>query len=385
MISNASEQIKQKRLKLNMTQKELADAIGLSRNGERSIRRWENGECEPSMPTLKVILDFPENPPFKTTSGKYKMIDLFAGIGGTRLGFTQTKEVRVVFSSEWDKFAQKTYYANYGEMPAGDITKIDPASVPDHDILVGGFPCVAFSQAGKKLGFEDSRGTLFFNIARILKEKRPKAVLLENVKNLLTHDKGNTFRVIKSTLEQLDYAVFYKVLAAKDFGVPQNRERIYLVCFDKHTVKNWEAFSYPVPPCTKTSLASVLEDNVDEKYTLSDKLWEGHQRRKVENKKAGKGFGYSVFNASSAYTNTISARYYKDGSEILIEQKGKNPRKITPREAARLQGFPEEFIIPVSDTQAYRQFGKSVAVPVVRAVAEKIIEVLDTNETANRQ
>ncbi len=377
MITNASEKIKQKRLRLNMTQKELADAIGLSKNGERSIRRWENGECDPSATALKVILDFPENPPFKNVEGKYKMIDLFAGIGGTRLGFTQTNEVNVVFSSEWDKFAQKTYYANYGEMPAGDITKIEPASVPDHDILVGGFPCVAFSQAGRKLGFEDSRGTLFFNIANIAKEKRPKAILLENVKNLLTHDKGNTFSVIKDTLEELDYSVFYKVLAARDFGVPQNRERIYIVCFDKRTVKNWKNFDYPTPPRTRTSLVNILESDVDKKYTLSDKLWEGHQRRKVANKKAGKGFGYSIFNKDSTYTNTISARYYKDGSEILIEQTGKNPRKITPREAARLQGFPEEFIIPVSDTQAYRQFGNSVAVPVVHAVAEKMIEVLD--------
>ena len=377
MITNASNKIREKRIRLNMTQKELADAIGLSRNGERSVRRWENGECTPSATTLMVILDFPEDPPFKNTCGRYRMIDLFAGIGGTRLGFTQTNEVDVVFSSEWDKFAQKTYYANYGEMPAGDITKIEPSSIPNHDILVGGFPCVAFSQAGKKLGFEDSRGTLFFNIASIVKEKRPKAILLENVKNLLTHDKGTTFRVIKETLESLDYAVYYKVLAAKDFGVPQNRERIYIVCFDKRTVNNWRAFKYPTPPKTKTSLVNILEKNVDEKYTLSDKLWEGHQRRKVANKKAGKGFGYSIFNKNSAYTNTISARYYKDGSEILIEQKGANPRKITPREAARLQGFPEEFIIPVSDTQAYRQFGNSVAVPVVHAVAEKILEVLD--------
>ena len=383
MIANANNKIKEKRLRLNMTQKELADAIGLSRNGERSVRRWENGECAPSVATLKVILDFPEDPPFKNTQGKYKMIDLFAGIGGTRLGFTQTDEVNVVFSSEWDKFAKKTYYANYGEMPAGDITKIEPSSIPNHDILVGGFPCVAFSQAGKKLGFEDSRGTLFFNIAKIVKEKRPKAILLENVKNLLTHDKGNTFRVIKETLEGLDYAVNHKVLAAKDFGVPQNRERIYIVCFDKRTVKNWKDFLYPTPPKTQTSLANVLEAKVDEKYTLSDKLWEGHQRRKVANKKAGKGFGYSIFNKNSAYTNTISARYYKDGSEILIEQKGANPRKITPREAARLQGFPEEFIIPVSDTQAYRQFGNSVAVPVVHAVAEKMIEVLDMNGLTN--
>ncbi len=363
-----------------MTQKELADAIGLSKNGERSVRRWENNESKPSHATLQMILDFPENPPYENVHGKYKMIDLFAGIGGTRLGFVQTNKVDIVFSSEWDKFAKKTYYANYGEIPRGDITKIDPETIPDHDILVGGFPCVAFSQAGKKRGFEDSRGTLFFNIASIVKEKRPQAILLENVKNLLTHDKGNTFRVIKNTLESLNYAVFYKILAARDFGLAQNRERIYIVCFNKDKVGGWQNFSYPEPPKIKTSLGNVLEANVDEKYTISDKLWEGHRRRKIANKKAGKGFGYSLFNENSTYVNTISARYYKDGSEILIEQAGKNPRKITPREAARLQGFPEDFIIPVSDTQAYRQFGNSVAVPVVHAVAEKMVQVLDDEE-----
>ncbi len=379
MLTNAGEKIKQKRNRLNMTQKELADAIGLSKNGERSVRRWENNECTPSAATLKVILDFPENPPFANEAGQYKMADLFAGIGGTRLGFYQTHKVDIVFSSEWDKFAQKTYFANFGEITAGDITEIDPHTIPDHDILVGGFPCVAFSQAGKKLGFKDCRGALFFTIAKIVEVKKPKAILLENVKNLLTHDKGNTFKVIKSTLESLGYAVNHQILAAKDFGVPQNRERIYIVCFNKSKVLNWEDFEYPTPPKTKTLLGDILETNVDQKYTLSNKLWEGHQRRKAANKKAGKGFGYSIFNENSTYTNTISARYYKDGSEILIEQKGFNPRKITPREAARLQGFPEEYIIPVSDTQAYRQFGNSVAVPVVHAVAEKMIEVLDNN------
>ena len=380
MITDLATAIKQKRLRLNMTQKELADAIGLSRYGERSIRRWENGESKPLTPTIKAILDFPEQPPFPNIHGRYRMIDLFAGIGGTRLGFTQTSSVNVVFSSEWDKFAQKTYRANFGEMPAGDITQINPVNIPDHDILVGGFPCVAFSQAGKKLGFNDTRGTLFFNIAEIINAKRPKAILLENVKNLLGHDKGKTFNVIKTTLNDLNYTVFYKVLAAKDFGIPQNRERIYLVCFNNELVNNAEMFSFPKAPHKKTCVGNILEKHVDEKYTLSDKLWEGHKRRKRDNKKAGKGFGYGLFNNTSEYTNTISARYYKDGSEILIAQANKNPRKITPREAARLQGFPENFIIPVSDTQAYKQFGNSVAVPVVNAVAKQMIKVLDALE-----
>lgn len=373
--------IKEKRLRLNMTQKELADAVGLGKLGSKVIRSIEKGEVNPDQELIRAILSFPEKPPFPNNEkGRYKMIDLFAGIGGTRLGFHQTNAVNIVFTCEWDKYAQKTYVANYGDMPVGDITKVNENEVPNHHILVGGFPCVAFSQAGLKRGFEDTRGTLFFDIARIIKEKRPDTFLLENVKNLLTHDKGRTFAVIKKTLDDLNYEVYYKVLAARDFGVPQNRERIYIVGFNKDKVSNFKDFTFPVPPRTKTLVGDILEKDVDEKYTISDKLWQGHQRRKVDNKLAGKGFGYSIFNEESPYTNTISARYYKDGSEILIEQKGKNPRKITPREASRLQGFPKEFIIPVSDSQAYRQFGNSVAVPVIHAIAKNIIAILDANQ-----
>lgn len=373
-----AEQIKEKRERLGMSQKELADACGMPKYGDRTIRRWENGENTPSKLELKAILDFPEDIPFPNDSdGRYRMIDLFAGIGGTRLGFVQTGAVNIVFSDEFNKFSQKTYRANFGDQPYGDITEIDEKDIPDHDILVGGFPCQAFSQAGLKKGFDDTRGTLFFDIARIIKEKRPKACLMENVKNLLNHDHGNTFRVIKNTLEDLGYEVYYQVFASKDFGVPQHRERIYIVCFDKSQVPNYADFKYPVPPRTPTRLGDILEDDVDPKYTISDTLWKGHQRRKIENKAAGKGFGYSLFTADSPYANTISARYYKDGSEILIQQDGKNPRKLTPREAARLQGFPDDFIIPVSDTQAYKQFGNSVSVPVVHAIAEQIIKVLD--------
>ena len=200
-MTKASTLIKEKRKRLNMTQKELADAIGLSKFGDRTVRRWENEECEPSKLELKAILDFPEDVPFQNKKdAKYKMIDLFAGIGGTRLGFYQTGQVQNVFSSEWNKFSQKTYYANFGEHPEGDITQIDENNIPDHDILVAGFPCQAFSQAGKKLGFEDTRGTLFFDVARILKAKKPAAFLLENVKNLKTHDHGRTFKVTKDVL-----------------------------------------------------------------------------------------------------------------------------------------------------------------------------------------
>lgn len=375
--------IKEKRIKLQMTQKELADAVGMSKYGDRTIRRWERGETAPSVLELQQILDFPESVAFPNLeNAPYTMIDLFAGIGGTRLGFYLTNKVATVFSSEIDKFACKTYKANFGEMPYGDITEILATDIPDHDILVGGFPCQAFSQAGKKLGFKDTRGTLFFEIERIIKEKRPKVFLLENVKNLRSHDKGRTFNVIENALKNIGYEVQSAVLKAKDFGVPQNRERIYIVGFDKKQVKNYSAFQFPKPLSKKVKVGDVLETMVSEKYTISDNLWQGHQRRKKEHKKKGNGFGYSLFNSDSSYTNTISARYYKDGSEILIAQEGKNPRKLTPREAARLQGFPESYVIPVSDTQAYKQFGNSVAVPVIHAIAKKILLVLDANKSS---
>lgn len=375
---SVARQIKEKRLKLNMTQKELADAVGMSKYGDRTIRRWENGECSPSALELKQILEFPEKTPFPNNNkAKWKMIDLFSGIGGTRLGFHLTGETKVVFSSEIDKFSIKTYETNFGETPHGDITKISTNDIPNHDILVGGFPCQAFSQAGKKLGFEDTRGTLFFEIARILADKKPKCFLLENVRNLVSHDKGKTFKTILNTLKNLDYEVYYSLFKAKDFGVPQNRERIYIVGFHKKLVPNYSSFKFPVATHIETKVGDILEKNVNSKYTISDNLWNGHQRRKIEHKEKGNGFGYSLFNEDSPYTNTISARYYKDGSEILIEQKGKNPRKLTPREAARLQGFPENFIIPVSDTQSYKQFGNSVAVPVINAIAIEILKVLN--------
>lgn len=370
--------IKNKRKRLQMTQKELADAVGMSKFGDRTIRRWENGESAPSSLELQHILSFPEKIPFPNNeNAPYKIIDLFAGIGGTRLGFHQTGKVKTVFSSEIDKFAVKTYRANFGEIPSGDISKIPENYIPDHDILVAGFPCQAFSQAGKKLGFADTRGTLFFEIARILRYKKPKAFLLENVKNLKSHDNGNTFKIIEQTLKSLNYDVSSAILKAKDFGVPQNRERIYIVGFNKDEVKHYNNFSFPAKSTTNISVGDILEPFVDTKYTISDALWNGHQRRKKEHKEKGNGFGYSLFNDKSKYTNTISARYYKDGSEILIEQDGINPRKLTPREAARLQGFPEDFIIPVSDTQSYKQFGNSVAVPVINAIAKNIIKILE--------
>ena len=311
----------------------------------------------------------------KNTNAEYKVIDLFAGVGGIRLGFEKAfkNKVSFVFSSELDKYAQKTYTANHNEVPHGDITKIEADEIPEHDIILAGFPCQAFSQAGLKKGFEDTRGTLFFDVARIAKHHKPKVIFLENVKGFKNHDKGNTFKVVKETLEDLGYKVYAEVLNAKYFGVPQNRERIYIIGFLDHSVN----FSFPKKLETTPKLGNILDSDVDKKYTISDKLWAGHQRRKKEHKAKGNGFGYSMFNENSEYTSTLSARYYKDGSEVLIEQKGKNPRKLTPKEAGRLQGFPEDFKIVVSDTQAYKQFGNSVAVPVIEELAKNIYNCLN--------
>ena len=370
--------IKEKRKQLGLTQKDFADALGLGKNGDRTLRRWENGESTPSKLEYNAIMNFAETIPYKDVqkNNTFRFIDLFAGIGGIRIPF-QELGGKCVFTSEWDRFAQKTYRLNFGDEPAGDITKISENTIPDFDVLLGGFPCQPFSQAGLKKGFSDTRGTLFFEIERIMKEKKPQAFLLENVKQLRSHDKGRTLKVIMEHLRAMNYYAKYEVLRAGDFGVPQNRERIYIVGFsrDYYDLPEEYDFSFPKPTYKKTRVGDILESCVDEKYTISDALWEGHQRRKREHKEKGNGFGYSLFTSDSEYTNTISARYYKDGSEILIDQgEGRNPRKLTPRECARLQGFPEDFIIPVSDTQAYKQFGNSVAVPVIRAIAERMTE-----------
>jgi len=303
---------------------------------------------------------------------EFTFIDLFAGIGGIRRPY-QKLGGQCVFSSEIDKFAIKTYEENWGETPSGDITKIDAKDIPSFDILLAGFPCQAFSIAGKRKGFNDTRGTMFFEVERILEYHKPKCFMLENVKGLLSHDKGNTFKVMTDILEnKLGYKIYYKVLNAKDFGVPQNRERIIIVGFKNHDIK----FKFPEPTGEPTCVGDILDKEVDPKYTISDKIWASHQRRKEAHKAKGNGFGYSLFNEKSEYTSTISARYYKDGSEILIEQKGKNPRKLTPREAARLQGFPDDFKLVVSDLQCYKQFGNSVPTKMIEAVANNVIEAL---------
>lgn len=374
------ESIKAKRSELGLTQKDFADALGLGKNGDRTLRRWENGESTPSKLEYKQIMSFASEVPFPNNQpGAFDFIDLFAGIGGIRIPFWELGG-RCVFTSEWDKFAQKTYRINFGEQPSGDITQIKESDIPHFDILLGGFPCQPFSQAGLRKGFADTRGTLFFEIERIINVHRPKAFLLENVKQLKGHEKGRTLAVILKHLEAMNYYVKYDVLRAGDFGVPQNRERIYIVGISKDHFALPQNYSFSFPAATReiTSVGNILEQDVDEKYTISDTLWEGHQRRKKEHEEKGNGFGYSLFNRLSAYTNTLSARYYKDGSEILIDQgDDMNPRKLTPRECARLQGFPENFIIPVSDTQAYKQFGNSVAVPVIRAIARNIVNEIN--------
>ena len=318
----------------------------------------------------------------------YTFIDLFAGIGGMRLAFESAGGC-CVYSNEWNKYSQQTYYANFGVQPDGDITKVQAESIPDHDILVAGFPCQPFSIAGvskknslgRATGFEDkTQGTLFFDVCRILKAKRPKAFMLENVKNLCSHDKGRTFQIIQESLRELNYKVFFQIIDGKGY-VPQHRERIVIVGFDKERYGEDISFSFDLHPLKKQPVVlDILEIEVSEKYTLSDKLWIYLQNYAAKHREAGNGFGYGIAPLDGV-TRTISARYYKDGSEILIEQRGKNPRRLTPRECARLQGFPDSFKIPVSDTQAYRQFGNSVVVPLMSDVAKLIVVKLEQLDT----
>ena len=310
-------------------------------------------------------------------------IDLFAGIGGTRLAFEKAG-CKCVFSSEWDKFAQQTYEANFGEKPHGDIRKIPSSDIPDHDILVAGFPCQPFSISGvskknalgRPHGFDDpTQGTLFFEIKRIIRDKRPIAFLLENVKHLKRHDKGNTFRVIRDALEKdLGYTIFDEVLDA-DAYVPQHRERIFIAGFREPAF-----FIFPhYQPYQKPKFKDILKKNVPEKYTLTDHLWNYLQEYAKKHKAKGNGFQYGLTNLDGI-SRTMSARYYKDGAEILIPQKaGKNPRRLTPPECAHLMGFTQlrpDFKIPVSDTQAYRQFGNAVVAPLVHDIARELVRTI---------
>ena len=314
----------------------------------------------------------------------FGFIDLFAGIGGLRLGLERVGG-RCLFSSEWDRYCQKTYKAWFGEEPAGDITKILPTNIPDHDLLAAGFPCQPFSIAGvskknslgRAHGFKDeSQGNLFFTLAAIIQIKRPPAILLENVKNLQSHDGTRTWNVIRSTLEGLDYRLFTKVIDA-DAWVPQHRERIFIVGFDRKVFGEKPPFSFPdPPPGDPPQLRSILESTADTKYTLSNHLWRYLQEYAERHRKKGNGFGFGLADLDGV-SRTLSARYYKDGSEILIPQPPKPPRRLTVRETARLMGFPDSLPIVVSDTQAYKQFGNAIVPAVASAVALQIVKVLE--------
>jgi len=315
----------------------------------------------------------------ETTQTPLRFADIFCGIGGFRIAF-QKAGCECVFSSDWDKYSRETYEANFHELPHGDIHTVAIADIKKFDILCAGFPCQPFSIAGvskkqsmgRKHGFDDEKqGNLFFTLAEIIDYHRPIAFVLENVKNLKSHDNGRTFQIIQDTLKNaLGYTVYDRVIDAQSL-VPQHRERIFLVGF-----REPHDFEWPELPRQGPKLGSILEKEPDAKYTLTDNLWQYLQNYAAKHKAAGNGFGFGLVTPTDT-TRTLSARYYKDGSEILISQgPGKNPRRLTPRECARLMGYPEEFRIVVSDMQAYRQFGNSVVVPVVERIASAVIQAL---------
>ena len=385
----------------------------------RTLDRWETGEIPRPKMLTHALNDLirADLLPVCANEPPFTFIDLFAGIGGTRLGFERAGG-RCVYTSEWDKFSQETYRANFSldHDIAGDITKVsDPATqIPDHDVLLAGFPCQPFSIAGvskkqslgRAHGFAcDMQGTLFFDIARILRDKRPAAFMLENVKNLRGHDKGRTFEVIRKTLtEDLGYHIDYRIIDAQNF-VPQHRERIFIVGFKEPTAFSWEDLELPdLEKAPRLSRILHPEDGsekprgeytlgnqakVNKKYTLSNKLWKYLKDYAAKHKAAGNGFGYGLVTPDDV-ARTLSARYYKDGSEILVSRGPRsNPRRLTPVECARLMGFADDFTIPVSDTQAYKQFGNSVVVDVVEAVAKTmaphVVTLKNSAEESERQ
>ena len=377
------------------SQGEIANILGVD---SRTVRRWEIGENEPPSYLADAIRQriLPLIDAGSKKNRCFTFVDLFAGIGGVRLGF-EAQGGHCVFTSEWNTFSQKTYFANFLQddqhIFVGDITQVDENDVPDHDVLLAGFPCQPFSIAGvskknalgRPHGFEcATQGTLFFDVARIIAAKQPKAFMLENVKNLLSHDKGNTFKVILQTLrDELGYNVYYKVIDGQRF-VPQHRERIIIVGFRGKPDFSWNALRIPTE---SPRLASILhtqdgsekpeepytigkQATVNPKYTLTPKLWAYLQAYAEKHRAAGNGFGFGLVTRDSV-ARTLSARYYKDGSEILVSQgEGKRPRRLTPRECARLMGFSDSFKIPVSDTQAYRQFSLAAVVPMMMEVAQ---------------
>ena len=317
-------------------------------------------------------------------AAQFRFIDLFAGIGGFRLGM-ESLGGQCVFTSEWDKYSQKTYAAWYGDKPDGDINKVSISEIPDHDVLCGGFPCQPFSIAGvskknslgREHGFKcKTQGTLFFRICEIIEAKAPPVIILENVKNLRSHDKGETWRVIRESLDELGYDVHAEIVDGAGW-VPQHRERIFIVGFRREIFGQSVEFSFPKPKsAVRPRFKEILEKKPDPRYTLSDHLWTYLQNYAAKHKAAGNGFGFGMTNPNGV-SRTLSARYYKDGSEVLISQGSKkNPRRLTPREAARLMGFPDHLPIVVSDTQAYKQFGNAVIPLVVRAVGREVVKVM---------
>jgi DNA (cytosine-5)-methyltransferase 1 len=399
------------RQKAGLTIQEAATRLAFD---ERTVYRWERGETKPRKPVLDLMKLLAESRIANQPSASFRFIDLFAGIGGMRRGF-ESIGGKCVFTSEWDRFSQETYRANYpmDHELAGDITKIAADDIPDHDVLLAGFPCQPFSLAGvskknslgRAHGFKcDVQGTLFFDVARIIKHHRPRAFLLENVKNLKSHDRGRTFDIIMTTLqEDLGYTVQTRTIDARAW-VPQHRERIFLVGFRDGSDFNFDNLIMP-DPAVSPRLGSIFhpedgseeedkhfitgpEGKVDPRYTLSDHLWGYLQAYAAKHREKGNGFGFGLFGPDDV-ARTLSARYHKDGSEILIKQRRKNPRRLTPRECARLMGFEkpgeQTFRIPVSDTQAYRQFGNAVVVPVIEAIARHMAPHLAEEEASNFQ
>ena len=372
----------------------IRDYIEYKRQQDKKNPKWKDVDDEEIAMAAESPLEndlFADffNVPFPAPKNpKFTFIDLFAGMGGFRLAM-QAQGGKCVFSSEWNAYSQKTYFSNFGDMPFGDITKeVTKSYIPKKfDILCAGFPCQPFSIAGvskkkslgRETGFKDkTQGTLFFDVADIISRHRPKAFYLENVKNLTSHDKGNTFRVIKETLEELQYTIYPLVMDGQTY-VPQHRERIMIVGFDKKRYHGEEKFEFPEQHKATRSVKEILDPNIDPKYTLSDKLWAYLQNYAEKHRAKGNGFGFGLVDLDGI-TRTLSARYYKDGSEILIPQEGgKNPRRLSPRECARLMGYPDEYRIDrVSDVQAYRQCGNSVIVPLITAVSEQIIKTLQS-------
>ena len=408
IIMNDNSALLLKKARTRYTQQEIANIIGVN---VRTVRRWEANDSIPP----EYLADALAQRVFSTAvneingvSNLFTFIDLFAGIGGIRLGF-EKQGGRCIYTSEWNPASQKTYLENFpekeGHQFVGDITQVDENEIPDHDILLAGFPCQPFSIAGvskmnslgRPTGFEcTTQGTLFFDVARIIAAKQPKVFLLENVKNLLSHDRGNTFRVIRETLQdELGYQIYYRVIDGQHF-VPQHRERLIILGFKKAIAQ--DPFDEMVlSEKGKTKLSSILHPQdgtesaeepyttgekaiVNPKYTLTPKLWQYLQGYAEKHRLAGNGFGYGLVTKDDV-ARTLSARYYKDGSEILIAQGShKRPRRLTPRECARLMGFPDSFRIPVSDTQAYRQFGNSVVVPAIEEAARVLVKSLFNSE-----